>query len=287
MKFAFLLLCFAFQGWASWSVSTYNIRNFDKDPRSGRTDVEALTKIIKEMKSDVMAFEEIVNKEAFDRLIQKALPGYLYQISSCGGSGKQLLAVVYNPKTFEFIKKDEDLNFSGGQNKCGSLRPLFLVNLKHLTSGHHFIFGVVHLKAGGSPGAMAQRWGQYEKLKLYASPLRQQSLVLLGDFNTTGYNIKDQDYFKFESFLSDARMRSLSENVNCTNYWRGTENIPEYSPSILDHIVVQDDNLLGTVESVKLGAHCSALDCRPATPVELGISYQLVSDHCPLKVTFK
>lgn len=287
MKFAFLLLCIAFHGWANWSVSTYNIRNFDKDPTSGNTDINTLVKIIKEIKSDVMAFEEVVNKEAFDSLVKKALPGYNYEISSCGGFGKQHLAVVYNPKIFSFVKRDEDLSFSGSVNRCGSLRPLFLVTLKNLNSGKNFIFGVVHLKAGGTINAMEQRWVQYEKLKSYATPVRNEALILLGDFNTTGYNIKDQDYFKFESFLSDVEMRSLSEELNCTSYWRGTENVPEYSPSILDHIVIQNDNLLGLVESVEVGGHCSALNCRPATPTELGPSYQSVSDHCPVKVTFK
>ena len=57
MKFSLLLiLLLSTPGWAKWSVSTFNIRNFDKDFRQGRTDLEELARILKDVKSDVMAF---------------------------------------------------------------------------------------------------------------------------------------------------------------------------------------------------------------------------------------
>lgn len=286
MKFALLFLLLSTAGWAKWTVTTYNIRNFDNDSSEGRTDLKELARILKDVQSDVMAFEEVVNKSAFDDLIKKNLPGYKYNLSNCGGFGKQHLAVVYNPNTFEYVRHYEDLNFSGSGKKCESLRPAFFVTLKHKETKTDYIFGVVHLKAGGSKKAMEQRWQQYEKLRGVSFKHEKDNLILLGDFNTTGYNIKDADYVKFEDFISASSLRTMSEEIGCTNYWSGTQGGKEFRPSILDHIVVQD-KLVSSVESVKVGAHCEAMSCRPAAPEVLGVSFQSVSDHCPVQVTFR
>ncbi len=287
MKFSVLImLLISLPGWAKWSVSTYNIRNFDKDPDAGAVNLTELGKIIKEMKSDVMAFEEVVNTVAFDNLIKKNLPGYLYEISKCGGFGKQNLAVVYNPKTFQLVGRTEDMSFSGKPQGCGSLRPVLLVTLKHLETSQSYTFGAVHLKAGGNDRAFKQRWEQYLKLQALSKTYAKSNLILLGDFNTTGYNIKDEDYNKFESFISASGLRTMSEEIGCTNYWTGTLGGEEFQSSVLDHVVVQDKNV-SSVESVRVGAHCARTDCRPATPTDLGLSFESVSDHCPVQVSFK
>ena len=286
MKFAFLLLLLSFPGWAKWSVSTYNIRNFDNDPGAGPTNLVELAKIIKDVQSDVMVFEEVNNAKAFDGVVKKNLPGYEYELSECGGFGKQHLAVVYNPKTFEYIEQEEDLTFSGSGNSCGSLRPLFLVTLKNKATKVIYTFAAAHLKAGGNDRAMAQRWQQYAKLEVLAQAYDKKNLILLGDLNTTGYNIKDKDFVKFEEFMNSSKMRTMTETIGCTNYWTGTQGGEEHQSSILDHIVIHDKNV-SSVESVKVGAHCARTECRPSRPEELGLSYQSVSDHCPVQVTFK
>ena len=292
MKFAYLLLLIGIHGWvqsaeAKWSVTTYNIRNFDRDHDAGRTNLNELGRIIKEFRSDVIAFEEVVNFDAFDTLIKKNLPGFQYQLSDCGGFGKQHLAVVYNTRMFEYVHHVEDLSFSGNSSeRCGSLRPVLLVTLRHKENNKIYTFGAVHLKAGGDDRAFKQRWEQYSKLEKLSRKYAAQNLILLGDFNTTGYNIQNEDFEKFEEFIGDASLRTMTESIGCTNYWQGTLGGPEYQPSILDHIVVQDKHMR-SIESVKVGAHCAKLDCRPASPTDLGLSYQSVSDHCPLQVTFK
>lgn len=287
MKFALLLLLLTFHGWAKWSVSTYNIRNFDRDPSAGQTDLAELSKIIKEIKSDVMVFQEVVNRNAFETLIQGSLSGHKYVISSCGGFGRQLLAVVYDSKTFEFVQQTEDLTFSGETaGKCGSLRPVFLVELLEKATKKKFTFGAVHLKAGSAPRAMEQRWQQYLKLEKLVESNKSKNLILLGDFNTTGYIHHDQDFEKFDSTLSSASLRTLSHDIGCTNYWEGKEGGGLHQPSILDHIVVKD-NVMSSVESIKLGAHCITHSCLPKSPEDLGKSYLKVSDHCPVQVTFR
>lgn len=288
MKFALLFLLLSVPGWAKWSVSTYNIRNFDSDRDAGPTNLQELGSIIKQVKSEAMAFIEVVNKPAFDALMKTNLPGYSYVTSSCGGFGKQHLGFAYNPKVFEFQMMAEDLTFTGSGNKCGSLRPVMLVTMKHLESKQVFTFGIVHLKAGGNDRAMAQRWQQYNQLQKLSSTYTGKNLILLGDFNTTGYNIKDQDFEKFETLLSQSGFRTSAETTACTSYWHGgnEDQNADHVSSVLDHIVVQD-KLFPSVESVKVSAHCARMECRPATPEALGTSYQSVSDHCPVQVTFK
>ena len=280
------LLLIGSQAWADWSVSSYNIRNFDHDRIAGPTNIQELSKTIKEFKSDVMTFIEVVNAEAFEKVIKQNLPDYQIALSKCGGGGKQRLAIVYNTKLFNFIGQIEDLSFSGSDQACGSLRPVLIVTLQNKLSKEKFMFAAVHLKAGGATQAMQQRWTQYELLTKLSKQYKSEKLILMGDFNTTGYNIKDQDFTQFEKFLTNSSLRTTSENLGCTSYWEGTLGNGRYQSSILDHIVLNDE-LHANVKDIALGSHCAKLDCKDATPEELGLSYQSVSDHCPLKVTFK
>lgn len=288
MKFTFLvLLLLTSSAWARWSVATYNIRNFDSDPTAGKTDYQELQKIITSVKSDVMAFEEVVNAEAFKTVLNKALPGYRYSLSSCGGRGKQKIAIAFNPAVFEFVSQKEDFSFSGsGQDACGSLRPVFLVTLKMKATKEQFIFAGIHLKAGGDPRSMETRWGQYKKLERLVEGARNTQMILLGDFNTTGYNIRNNDYSRFEDFLGNAGLRTSAETTACTNYWTGADQNPDFLPSILDHIVMTDAQA-AKIASTKVGAHCQATKCAEASEAELGLSYAKVSDHCPVQVSFK
>ena len=235
-----------------------------------------------------MAFNEVVNKSAFTSLLKTNLPEYEYTLSSCGGFGKQHLALAYNPKAFKFISQTEDFSFSGPGTKCGSLRPVLLVSLKHLESEQVFTFGVVHLKAGSNSSAMAQRWEQYLKLEKLTTAYKGKNLVLIGDFNTTGYNKKDEDFIKFDEILRVSGFRTSAEDLNCTSYWNGGNQEPdaEHISSVLDHIIVQDE-LYSSLDDVKVGAHCARLSCRPAKAEQLGLSYQSVSDHCPVQVKFR
>ncbi len=288
MKFSFLfLLLLSTTTWARWSVTTYNIRNFDDDSGAGPTNIQELAKVIRNVQSDVMAFEEVVDVPEFERLIKSVLPGYEIVLSTCGGFGKQNLGVVYNPRVFKFLSKNEDRSFTGGNSgACGNLRPVMLVGLEHIQSRVPFVFGVVHLKAGSDERSVAVRWQQYEMLKRLSKALERQNLILLGDFNTTGYISKNEDYVRFEDFLSSSRLRAATENIACTNYWQGTLGGPEFQPSILDHVILQDRHV-SQIEMVGVAAHCAKRQCRPSLPQDLGATFQSVSDHCPVKVSFK
>lgn len=284
--FVLLSLLLSAQVWAGWSVSSYNIRNFNKDPGAGATDVVELGSIIKTFKSDVMGFIEVVNLPAFQTLIKTNLPGYVLSNTTCGGFGKQKLAIVHNPKVFKFISAAEDLTFSSSTNACGSLRPGLLVTLQHIATKKTYVFAAMHLKAGGAESAMQQRWVQYETLTKLTKQYSAQNLVILGDLNTTGYNLRDIDFEHFDNFLTASKMHTMSENLGCTSYWSGPLNTGLHQASILDHIVLKQ-NMVDEVADVYLGSHCAKMDCKDSTPEDLGVSYESVSDHCPIQVTFK
>ena len=287
MKILLLLsLLIGSQAWAGWSVSSYNIRNFDHDPEAGQTNLDELGKTLKEFKSDVMTFVEVVNQEAFKKVVKTHLPGHVAAISSCGGFGKQKLAIVYNPKMFTFVSQAEDMTFSGTSGNCGSLRPAFIVTLQHKVDRKTYVFAAIHLKAGGAESAMRQRWTQYEMLGKLAKQYKSQNFIMMGDFNTTGFNLKTEDFDRFEKVLTASSMQTMSENLTCTSYWTGVLGNGQHQSSVLDHIVLENDMVSG-VDEVYLGSHCAKLDCKEATPEELGVSYQTVSDHCPIQVTFK
>lgn len=284
--FAFALLLLGSEAWASWSATSYNIRNFDRDHEAGQTNITELSKNIKTYKSDVMAFIEVVNQPAFVKVINSNLPGYEVASSSCGGFGKQKLAIVYNTKVFNFVSQTEETSFSGSQTGCGSLRPVLLVTLQHKAQKKSYTFAAVHLKAGGADQAMQQRWLQYDLLGKLVTKYKNKNLIMLGDFNTTGYNIRNEDYTRFGKLLDGSSLYTVSEKLGCTSYWSGTLGNGQHQSSILDHIVMKEE-MATEVAEVTLGSHCAKMDCRDATPEELGTSYQTVSDHCPIQVTFK
>lgn len=108
----------------------------------------------------------------------------------------------------------------------------------------------------------------------------------MGDFNTTGYTPKNEDFSRFNDMLDQSGMWTASENFACTSYWTGADADPAESPSVLDHIVMSNA-MASNIESTQVGAHCQKLSCAAVTAEELGLSYAKVSDHCPVQVTFK
>jgi endonuclease/exonuclease/phosphatase family metal-dependent hydrolase len=284
--FLLLSLFLSAQAWAGWSITSYNIRNFDHDPEAGQTNLTELGKIVQEFKSDVMTFVEVVNLPAFKKVIAENLPGYTVTSSSCGGFGNQKLAIVFDPKVFKFISSMEDMTFSGPKSTCGDLRPAFLVTLEHKTTNDTYVFAALHLKAGGSESAMQARWAQYELLGKLAKKYKSGNLIMLGDLNTTGYSIQDEDFAHFDHFLTSAASKTISENLTCTAYWAGNLSTGQHQSSILDHIVLKNE-MYDEVKEIYFGSHCAKLDCNAATPSELGLSYKTVSDHCPIQVIFK
>jgi Endonuclease/Exonuclease/phosphatase family len=252
---------------ASWKVATFNVRNFESSN-------DAIEAVIGSVRSDVMAFEEIVNTANFKTLLKKILPAHAVTFSECGGRGEQHLALAYDPKVFDFVSEQEDA-------VCGSLRPVFQVKLRHKEENVDYTFAVVHLKAGGDARGMSTRAGQYKALSKLAKATK--NMILLGDFNTTGFLPGDDDGERFRQFLTSSSHVTTSEEIGCTNYWGNPSNL---EASILDHIVIPQE-LSGYASKIIVGSHCAKQRCQRSSAQKLGTTFQNVSDHCPVQLTLE
>lgn len=293
-KLTFLVCLLVFNSYASLKITSYNIRNFDK--KGHGTDKVELLKIINNLKSDLIAVEEIYNAQSFRKFLSRNLPNYKLILSNCGGGGKQKLGFLYNPEKLVLIKSIEDAGISdpGGvisSYGCGSLRPAMLGFFKERKSNKKFVAVAVHLKAGSGSKNYAKRWRQYKYIVKMIRELRlanHKNIVVLGDFNTTGWDKRDQDYKKFNDLLKLTGTSTSSRNINCTSYWTGpiyTDDIEE--PSVLDHIVYNKNFLGMQLKSASIGTHCKIASCKEVYNSTLGRSYEAVSDHCPLSANFE
>ncbi|MBD63570.1 MAG: hypothetical protein CME62_00045 [Halobacteriovoraceae bacterium] len=284
----------SFSAYSALNIVTYNIRNFDS--KGDQTNKAALSKILSDLNFDILQVEEIVNTHSFRNYINSEFPGYNVVLSKCGGGGQQKIGFVYNPAKVVLHKYYEDKRVSDpgvviGDFGCGRLRPALVGMFEERKTAKKFVVIGVHLKAGGSERSFQKRFKQYEILGQMLDELKlanHHDIIVLGDFNTTGFNIRNRDYVKFTEMLGDAKFETTGDDVQCTSYWSGLnrhDNIEE--SSLLDHIIFPK-NLLGYSKlSVQTASHCKKVKCRDASVRDLGISYSQVSDHCPILARFE
>ena len=293
-KLTLLVCLFVINSYASLKITSFNIRNFDK--KGEGTDKVELVKILQDLQSDVIAVEEIYNNSSFENLVRKNLPDYKLVLSRCGGGGQQNLGFLYNDQKVELVKSVEDSKISDpedimAQYGCGSLRPAMLGFFKDRNSKKEFVAIAVHLKAGSGSKNYAKRWKQYNYITKMIRSLRlanNKDVIVIGDFNTTGYDKRDQDYTKFVQMLSSSGTSTASDQVACTSYWGGKDhNDGIEEPSVLDHIVYTKSFMGMKLRSVSIGTHCQVADCKETYNSVLGRSYEAVSDHCPLSAHFE
>ena len=293
-KLTILLCFFVFNSFASINITSFNIRNFDKKGKG--TDKTELHRILKNLNSDVIAVQEIYNNKSFQKFTQRYLPQYRLLLSTCGGGGQQKLGFLYKDEKVELIKHVEDGKISDPDGVvtgygCGSLRPAMLGFFKERKSNKKFVAISVHLKAGSGTKNYAKRARQYKYITKMLRSLRlanHKNIVVIGDFNTTGYDLRDQDYKKFNYMLGQTGTDTASKNISCSSYWSGqiyTDDIEE--PSTLDHIVYTKKFMGMSLKSVKVGSHCQVANCQEVYDSVLGRSYEAVSDHCPVTASFE
>lgn len=292
---ALLALSFmlSLSAWADLRVGTYNIRNFDYDVREDvQTNKPELAQILFSIKFDLLGVNEINNGEELASFIKSKMPGHQVILSNCGGRGGQSLGFIFNTKKLRLIEFKEELGITNpeGQPTCnGSSRPMGVGKFESLDTKEVFYAYQVHLKAGDNAEAQEKRALQYEFLKTYlknAEAEGKKNYVVMGDFNTTGYLNRDQDYKKFSAMLNANKLSNLTSQLGCSAYWWGATDDGIETPSQLDHIVMSAGfiALKGATPKAQVHGHCKIASCRPASIDTLGVSYQEVSDHCPLTV---
>jgi endonuclease/exonuclease/phosphatase family metal-dependent hydrolase len=285
-----LILAASF-GVQALTIGAYNIRNFDYDQRYRiSTNKSELSLMLRNMNVDVLSIEEISNTKNWESFVKTKLPGYDTEVSRCGGEHGQHLGFLFNTKTVELLSFNEDLAISipGTPGSCDSgSRPLAIGLFRIKATGQRFYGMTAHLKSGSNPASIKVRAGQFEVLKKIVNELKNKTGIrdfyFAGDLNTTEYNNRGADYTLLTKVVKDLGMIDITENLKCTAYWWGGTDDGIESPTMLDHVVVTP-GLIKTKSKPLAQAlgHCQKVSCRQVPIKELGISYESVSDHCPV-----
>jgi endonuclease/exonuclease/phosphatase family metal-dependent hydrolase len=277
------------------TIGSYNIRNFDYDQRYKiTTNKSELTNILRNLKADVLSIQEINNTQAWEKYVQSSMPGFDTEVTRCGGEHGQRLGFLYNKATIELVKFEEDLSISepGSAGSCDTgSRPAAIGLFRVKATGQRFFGITLHLKSGSQADSVQKRSKQFEVLKKIIQNLKAKNGVndfyFAGDLNTTEFNKKGVDFEMLRRLSQDLGMRNLAENLKCSAYyWGGTDDGIE-SPSMLDHIFVTPGLQKNPTARAQVGGHCQKVSCREVPIKELGISYEAVSDHCPLSATIQ
>lgn len=292
--FISLMLFLCLNALAGLKVATYNIRNFDYDPRYNiSTNKDFLKKTIAELDADLLAVQEIVQDRIFTQFIDNHFVNSSVVLTECGGQNDQKLGFVYNTKRLELKKVEEDSSVAATRDgqlpQChiGS-RPALIAQFYDKIDKMNFTAIAVHLKAGGEVSDIQKRFYQISTISKIISKLKkdgQENFIIIGDFNTTEYIQKQEEYTKLIRTFKNMDLEDLSAKVSCTSYWYGGIDDDLEYPSILDHIVISK-NFKDKLQKVEVESHCKKSRCGVANQETLGVSFQEVSDHCPLTATF-
>lgn len=275
------------------TIGGYNIRNFDYDQRYRiSTNKAELQNMIQKLNVDVLSVEEINNTQEFEKFVANKLPGYGTELTRCGGEHGQHLGFVYNKNTVELLAFNEDLSISepGTPGSCDSgSRPLAIALFQIKATKQKFYGFTVHLKSGNQAASLKKRNKQYKIIQDTMLEIKSKSGVVdfyvAGDFNTTDYLSRGADYTDLNKAVKNMGMIDLASNLKCSAYyWGGTDDGIE-TPSLLDHVLVTPGLVKVKGPTAKASAHCELVSCREVPIKQLGISYESVSDHCPLTAT--
>ena len=284
-----LMFFSVFSASASLEVGTFNIRNFDKT--GVNTNKQLLKNMLKKLNPDLLAVQEIYDDSSFRAFLNKFFPNYDLVLSHCGGGGNQKLGFIYKKEAVTLLSYEEDARLSNSiDTGCGSLRPALIAFFQDRESKEKFAALSLHLKAGSGTRNFDRRAKQYELVQEIFGELKARGfkdIVAMGDFNTTGYIRKNEDFRNFKALLNAADAQTSAEEVGCTSYWSGedwSDGIEE--SSVLDHIVYTKNFLGGALGAPQVGGHCQAAQCRDVFEDVLGETYQSVSDHCPVSLSF-
>lgn len=295
MRMTFLLAMFALSfnsmaqelKEAALRIGTYNIRNYDYDSREKvSTNNTELEKIIRSANPDLLAVQEIVKYDRFERFISKNLSEYQTIIARCGGRGKQRPGMLYRSSSVELLWSKEDSRLNDRKNCEDGVRPALIAKFRHKKTGMEFIALSVHLKAGSQDENIEQRFKQLAILSQILKEIRQEhgtNVALMGDFNSTEYNRYGNNYQRFKTFVEVNKLIDFSQELKCTAYWWGGRDNGTEESSLLDHVMFSQEMARQfRQKTTSLYSHCQKVSCDDVSAETLGLSYKQVSDHCPV-----
>ena len=166
----------------------------------------------------------------------------------------------------------------------GALRPghyAYVQSRQPPGSDFHII--ALHLKSGPTVAALADRHRALNRIDHIVSPLllKDQDIVILGDFNTMGAG----DQASRKSELKHVRRMVAKEKPGfddipltprCSHYFRGRDDV-------LDHVLVSHDMAEVPIRSARVTGYCVVAECRRING-KYPLAYQRLSDHCPVVI---
>lgn len=301
MKKAALIISIIFSAYTfaekvTFNLATYNIRNFSLANVKGegkrhifKTNLQELKKNIAQTNADLISVQEIRDPSGLKLFIKENFPQYTTVLSECGGRSKQRVGFIFNHNTLNLINFAESQEVNPENSCFGGVRPVAIGKFYHKKLNLPFVAMTVHLKAGGRKKQTTLRHRQIGILskiiqRLYSQ--NERNLVIMGDFNTTNYLLRNNFYQNFIRFVERNNLVDFAEGVNCSSYWWGGVNDGVQYPSLLDHIIISKSFFNNFLEyNVTPLAHCQKKLCQHSLESELGIHFKEVSDHCPIKTS--
>lgn len=166
-------------------IATWNLKNF---PEHGKSSIEYISTIIKQLDIDIYAIQEIENVYYFNQLVNE-LPEYkgLYSDDKYNSGEYQKTGIIYK-KNIVSIQSKEML-FT--DNTYAFPRPPMLLNIKVEKQGSYFDFYliVIHLKAYGEPENIERRRAaavalkNYMDIKISDESEYEKDYIVAGDWN--------------------------------------------------------------------------------------------------------
>jgi endonuclease/exonuclease/phosphatase family metal-dependent hydrolase len=276
----------------SASVALKSIQAIEDDKAAVSTNLSLLRSLINNTNADLLAVQEIIDAQGLQEFVKRYFSQYALILSKCGGSGRQKLGFLYRKSKLILEDWREDMRISENSSCNQGIRPAVVANFRErASSGLKFTAIAVHLKAGGTPDNADVRFKQLATLATMIkeeSKKSSQMVVTMGDFNTTEHITRDQNYYRFQSFLRDNDLIDYAERLNCTAYWHGGLDDGFAYPSVLDHIIVTEafHQKYSRVQ-VEAQSHCKKLSCEERPETQLGATFEEVSDHCPVVARFR
>ena len=265
---------------AELRVVTWNLRNF---PGSNQ-DLPRLVATLDELDADIVGVQEVKDPEA----LRELLPTWKLAMSKKGGRGHQRLGVLYRPGRLDLISEEEFPELSMG----GRVRPAFAAYFRARPHGPDFYVVVVHLKA--RPDGHDLRREQWPLLQQVVERLSKSDgdVVVLGDFNVVGEpdGSARAELDDLDESMARVGLQRLPVNEGCTAYWDGARRDAWKEPSLLDLVWVAGmSESLGQNVTARAGAHCGKHACEAFRSTEAypDLSYEGVSDHCPVAVELR
>lgn len=268
-------------------LGTFNIRLF---PDRG-TDPGTVAERIAELGADVFMVQEIRDYAAFDAMLADASArcnrDYVASLGPMCRTSELRLGVVHDRHLYrEVVRRTQAQLDPQARCSCRDGHPPALLSVLEGDDGQRLAAMSVHLQYGGRRWMYRSRRDQWHHLVESIGRVRAEfgtRLAVAGDFNSTGYVDDDRGERRFiQRMVAEADMVLATADVGCTAYWRPNRRTRDYSPSMLDHILLSEP----PAQPVEVLGMCAQLGGRRRPADQGNPDFHVVSDHCPLRVVW-